>query len=597
MKNPKTCTLLLMFIPVGLLSCTALGAIVDEPAHQAYEKLPIKEVTVFKDGHAYVLHEGTAKTDAKGNVLLDYLPNPVMGTFWAYSARPNVKLASVISSRDELNTQQASVSIEDLIKGNVGKEVLVKEINKNDLYQASILRILENETQPSSSVPHDGSPVPANNYYPPQPPQHKIVLLKAAEGIKAVPLDQIQSITFLDNPRDTVIRKQQKDTLTLQLDWNGKTHEPEAVVGMAYLQRGIRWIPNYRVEIDGKGNAVIKLQATLINELAELEDVKMHLVIGVPSFAFKDVPDPLSFQETVARLSSHFRTDNSTAYAFSNAIMSQMPAQMFEQRSAPSASSGEMNLGPELEGMGNTEDLFVFTLDHITLKKGQRMVLPIAEFTLAYEDVYSVAISFAPPLELRRNFNSDQQLQLARLFHKPNALHKIRLGNTSQYPLTTAPATILKDGRVLAQGMMTYTAIGNKGDLELTTAVNIGVKKSDEQTAMTPNAVNWNGNNYSKIEMRGTLELTNFGDRPVRLEVRRSVLGNMDQADSEGTVKQLGNSDDGLVFDDGLPVWWNWCSWPWWWYHFNTLGQADWNVELAPKESQTLTYNWHYFWG
>ena len=35
---------------------------------------------------------------------------------------------------------------------------------------------------------------------------------------------------------------------------------------MIYLQRGIRWIPEYRVEIDGKGEARVKLQATLINE-------------------------------------------------------------------------------------------------------------------------------------------------------------------------------------------------------------------------------------------------------------------------------------------------------------------------------------------
>jgi hypothetical protein len=110
-------------------------------------------------------------------------------------------------------------------------------------------------------------------------------------------------------------------------------------------------------------------------------------------------------------------------------------------------------------------------------------------------------------MEVRQNLNTDQQLQLAKLFNAPKAMHKIRLHNTSEFPLTTAPATILKDGRVLAQGMMTYTAIGNKGDLELTTAVNIGVKNSDEQTGTTPNAVNWNNSNYSKVDMKGTIEL------------------------------------------------------------------------------------------
>jgi hypothetical protein len=34
----------------------------------------IKEVTVFKDGYAFVLHEGKAPTDPAGRVVLDYLP-------------------------------------------------------------------------------------------------------------------------------------------------------------------------------------------------------------------------------------------------------------------------------------------------------------------------------------------------------------------------------------------------------------------------------------------------------------------------------------------------------------------------------------------
>ena len=50
--------------------------------------MPVKEVTVFKDGHAFVLHEGAMPTDAAGNVLMDYLPSPVLGTFWPYRRTP-----------------------------------------------------------------------------------------------------------------------------------------------------------------------------------------------------------------------------------------------------------------------------------------------------------------------------------------------------------------------------------------------------------------------------------------------------------------------------------------------------------------------------
>ena len=53
----------------------------------ALARMPVKEVTVFKDGHAYVVHEGAMPTDAAGNVLLDLLPTPVLGTFWPYALK------------------------------------------------------------------------------------------------------------------------------------------------------------------------------------------------------------------------------------------------------------------------------------------------------------------------------------------------------------------------------------------------------------------------------------------------------------------------------------------------------------------------------
>jgi len=324
--------------------------------------------------------------------------------------------------------------------------------------------------------------------------------------------------------------------------------------------------------------------------LADLQDVTAHLVIGVPRFAFKDTPDPISFQETIAQLSHHFNPNSATAYAFSNAIRTQ--ARHAEMGSGQPV----MDSGPQLDTSEATEDLFVFDLNHVTLKKGQRMVIPIVEYTIPYTDIYTVDLPFAPPLEMRRKFNTEQHLKLARLFHAPKAIHKIRLKNDAEYPLTTAPATIFKNARVLAQGMMTYTSIGGTGDLEITTAVNITVKNSETQVKTTPDAVKWNGDTFAKVDMMGTIDLTNLCSKPVVLHVKRSVLGNVDEVTGEGTIRQLGHGYDGYVFESGVPFWWNWCRWPWWWYRFNSIGQAEWKIELGHKEHIKLQYNWHYFW-
>jgi hypothetical protein len=317
-------------------------------------------------------------------------------------------------------------------------------------------------------------------------------------------------------------------------------------------------------------------------------------VIGVPKFAFAKTPDPISLQQTVAQLSSHFRTDSQSAYAFSNMIMTQAvrPA----RRSNAPTGSEVIDLGPDVAGSGKNEDLYVFTLEHVTLKKGQRMVVPIAEYKLQYRDVFVLDLPFGPPPEVEHRLNNDQQAKLAQLYHAPKVMHVIRLANNAQCPLTTAPALILRQGRIIAQGMMTYTAVGASGDLELTVAVDISVEKLDKETDRIPDAAKWDGYTYARSNLSGSVELKNHRADAVELEIRRSILGHIDSASHEGSIVHLGRHEGGWATTNGLPFWWNWYNWPYWWYHFNAVGRVSWQCRLKPGQTIDLEYKWHYFW-
>jgi hypothetical protein len=419
--------------------------------------------------------------------------------------------------------------------------------------------------------------------------------LKYEGGVKAVPINRIQEVTFVDEPELQLAGEQFRDMMTLELNWSRRKPQEHAEVGMVYVQRGIRWIPNYRIDIDGRGNATVKLQATIINELADVEDVKAHLVIGVPKFAFANTVDPISLQQTVAQLSRHFRPDSQSAFAFSNAIMTQQAEMPVRRVNVPD--SGEtLDLGPEVAGSGKNEDLYIFTLEHVTLKKGQRMVVPVAEYELKYRDVFVLDLPFGPPPEVRHNLNNQQQAQLAKLYYSPKVMHKIRLDNDAKYPLTTAPAMILSKGRIIAQGMTTYTAIGASSDLELTAAVDISVEKLDRETDRIGDAVKWDGYSYARSNLTGTITLTNRRSDTVTLEIRRSVLGHIDSASHEGSIEHLGRHEGGWMDPTSQPFWWGWYNWPYWWYHFNAVGRVTWECELKPGKEIELDYNWHYFW-
>src|SRR5215471_601016 len=88
----------------------------------ALAKMPVKEITIFKDGHAFVLHEGKLPTDSAGNVLLDKLPTPVIGTFWPYSGDPKAKLVSVTAAKRRVLVDQTALTLRELLEANVGAE-------------------------------------------------------------------------------------------------------------------------------------------------------------------------------------------------------------------------------------------------------------------------------------------------------------------------------------------------------------------------------------------------------------------------------------------------------------------------------------------
>ena len=562
-----------------------------------FGKLPIKELTVFKDGHAFVAHEGEMPTDEHGNVVMDYLPTPVVGTFWPYSAEKRAKLTSVVASQKRVLVERTALSVRELLEANIGAEAIIAESGTNR-YAATILGVPSRsaEEQLAINPPNTGERLPEKG---------NLILLQTAEGVKALPIDRIQDVTFKQAHKAAAANEEFRTLLTLKLDWGNAKPAKAANVGLFYLQKGVRWIPSYKVEIDGDGKAAVKLQATLLNELADLEDVSVNLVIGVPTFAFKDTIDPIALQQSLAQLSQYFQNDTGgrnspLAYNFSNSngIMSQQAQVPGNGEYRPDAGLGAGgSLGPEIGDAGKSEDLFVFTVSHVSLKRGERMVLPITEFTLPYKDVFTLELPFGPPPEVRGNLNNEQQRELARLFNAPKVMHKIRLINNSKYPLTTAPALIIRQGRVLAQGMMTYTSTGASVDLPITTALDFQVKKSEVESKRTPDAMQENGNHYSRIDLAGKITITSHRTGPSELEITRYVLGVADSAEADGKVEKLNMFENGEYLSGGdLPYWWNWYGWPYWWNYFNGIGRITWKLTVDADQSKELGYQWHYFW-
>src|SRR6478609_1841743 len=232
-------------IPLLLALIILTPSLLAEPATPltALARMPVKEITVFKDGHAFLLHSGKMPVDAGGNVLLDALPQPVLGTFWPYSADKNAKLTAVTASSHKVKLERTALSIRELIEANLGASVQITEQvaaagkePQTVSYAGTIESIptQSGEELEATRVPDSGERLPLRG---------EVVLVKTEAGTKAVSVDRIIDVSFAQKPGTRLAHEEFRNLLTLKLDWGGKAPEKQADVGMPYLQRGIRWIP------------------------------------------------------------------------------------------------------------------------------------------------------------------------------------------------------------------------------------------------------------------------------------------------------------------------------------------------------------------
>lgn len=541
--------------PLLSLLCLATALAAQAPTANKQD-LPVKELTAFKDGHAYVLREAALPADAGGSVVLDELPQPVLGTFWPF-AHGGASLVSAKAGREDVKVKAKAKTLLEVAKANVEK-VVALDLGKDEVANGQLL-----------GVRGDGSKA--------------LLLVRGGKGTRAVPIQRVRDIIVVGDYAEEIETTEKRERLELRINGGGAN----AKVGIIYVQKGFRWIPSYHVEIDGDGKAKVRMQATLVNDLIDLDNALVNLVVGVPKFAFEGMNDPIALLQQTPQVANArgFSQNQFLGNGLSNSIMTQTAGYNYASSQAPA--------DPKVDKGEVSEDLFVFPVSNVTLKKGERLVVPITSFEVSYKDVYKFDSAMAPPSEYQQGLQDQRVFELARQLAAPKVRHVLRLKNDSKAPFTTAPALVLRNGRILAQGHMKYTSRGAFTDLEINAAIDVRVKAAQQETGRTPN-VRRSGHNYNRVELAGSIELTNGKSQAVQIEVTRRVLGIVNEVDNEGSMRQLD-----LVHAWGntaRPAWWSWWSWPHWWFHHNGFGECRWDVTLEPGKTVKLGAKWHYYW-
>lgn len=586
----------------GMVGPSAAAA---EPAHQL--KLTTERVIAFKDGFCLTIKRGQAVSDERGEVYTGEVPDSaVLGSFWATSKQGRIlsMTAGWTTTREQLQRAMPCVQHLDLLQANLGKSCKLTLQDKSE-YQGVIRQVL---SEPTSAPP----PAPLKELFGLAPAgddpiaaflgtaeagsgaKRELALLAGLggahfvltteDGDVALPIGQIRTLAIKNMQTTlarTLTRVERAKRLTLRFEKPGQAEE----VRLMYFAPGLRWIPTYRIDLGTQGEkktAEVRLQAEILNEHEDLADAPLDIVVGVPNFRFRGVVSPLSLEQTIRRvlpqinpaLAGNFRNDLSNTAFTQRASEFRVP-----EPPAGLPEAANVDLPDELSATG-AQDLFVYSLPPLRLKKGERAAVQILSAEVPYRDVYTWDVTVR-----RKDVDtapSGSGVTSPLVLSKNEVWHQIELTNNTKFPWTTGVAMLVQGNQPLAQELLTYTSPRDAARVPVTVSVETRGSYEEQEIGRTLRALEWDSVHYAKIVKQARLDLRNSKSQAVDVEITFHVGGRATAATLDGKVTLA-------PFDAG--DWEGYRGSP----AVNNSSKVRWLTTLKPGESFRPTVTYEYF--
>ncbi len=485
----------------------------------------VKRVAVFKNGYAFTYREGEAQV-SNGWAYTTNAPIGVLGTVWGYSTQSNVKVMQLLASQTDKRETERVNTIAEILLANEGARIRFVDTYDNNKFFEGTYEI-----------------VSRNRNFATENNEEIIIALKTETGVMFFPVNSIRKVEIIGQPKMERPKVSKENRLMMKVE--GASDGQNINLGIAALERGIRWIPAYRVEVKGTPvkEAKLELEAMLINELTDLQNSEVYFVVGVPHFLFQEQMSPLSMNSAFAGVSGYFRagTTGTRRDVYSNAIMTQS-----SQYVTDGEDSDDVSPTISAEEKSNTfsaEQLFLYQANNINLKKNERASLRLFSLTVPATEVFEWTLTDAPETQRRYLEYSGSSTTTPLLQDLSSKVwYALRLKNQTGMPWTTAPALSFREWKPIGQDMLSFTPIGGENILRVTPATEvIGthnlVEKSREQATLR-----YGGSNYTfdLVTIEGTIKLRNIKKEPVELVLTRNMVGETLTATDGGKISREG---------------------------------------------------------
>ncbi len=506
--HPQT-TYALIILTLLLASAPAAAA---EDANPHLWEPKTTSVSVFKNGLGFFMREGQV-TLRDGWCVAKYIPPATFGTLAIYSF-------------DDTETV-------DLIGSGPGEVVDFDGIDAPDdmntkrarLAAATSLRIKLTYDHKGATREAAGKLISTSQDY---------AVVDDGANTLAVPIESINRMAMLELP------------LRIHIASDKRARPKQSKLGMAYLRKGITWIPEYTLTVIDDDTAELTLRGTLINEAEDLIHCDVNFIVGVPHFVHTDYLTPTAVGQVIRTVGTAVAPPQiRTQIANRAAVAHTQQGTMGPAYHQPAGARGGIGNLPQLAEPGGS-DFTIYTKKDMTIRRGEKAIVTLFRKRIKFSHLYR----WSPPGRIQHFF----------------VLH-----NNTDTSWTTGPCLAISGNNPLSEDLLKYTAKGGRTELQVTEAVNVASDLLEKEIDRQFKAYEPSRNVFlDLVTLEGTLAVENYEPYDIELIIRTTIPG-----------KPTFASDDGDV-----------------WINPNKLkltdrdGTVEWRLKLKAGQSKKTTYEY-----
>jgi hypothetical protein len=525
---------------------TALAYAEEKPLEVSLESLAL-----FKNGLACI--EYVAEIPEGGTYRVENMPDAVHGTFWVESDAD----VAVQTTRRRVEMTLAEASSAESQQDLAGREVVVRfkephlEPISGKVVSSQGIKTWSRNYEPSRYGwwPSVGMSRPGT--FAGSLNSKSMLVLETSDGLTYL---EASTIASLDIPGGIQSVSRERPVMLLHVP--AEQQKPISVV-IRSLTKGVAWAPSYQVDASDPASLVIRQKAVLKNELVPIRDADIRLISGFPSVRFANVTSPMSVETTWSQFFQQLSQQYSARSGGNRAVVSQTPVM---SNFSPSQPGVDLSAIPSGEGA----DLHFQSIGRRTLDLGDSLTLQTATGEADYERIVEWIIP--DTRDVYGNFNTSRN----RDTDPEVAWDALRFRNPFDFPMTTAPAMIVANGRFLGQQVSHWTNVGEQMTLRVTKALSVRTHSSEHEVEGERSSYSYLGGTIRKTKMEGEVIANNHRNERITLVIRKRFSGKLLSAegDPHKTLREEG-------------VW-----------SINPRNELIWTVKLTPGEEVRFAHTY-----